>query len=244
MEFRPFTAFKGQTTSNLEILDNGNILDKMPELQVCVNVELVWRSEGRPYYNVYPIILDSILKTDLSSFKVENITFPHSLQTLCFRFDKSSGRNPFVVAIAKNGLSIAEHTTGTKLKLLSLSHTANIASQLPSSQEIVKILFGCLMLDEEFIERDMNEKEKRNNKPLQYFKKIDKFGWNVGAVIEKEAKEKGAHYRRPHLSIRWIGKKGSLIPKLTRIKGAMVNKKKLFEIPTGYESNEEVQKET
>lgn len=53
-------------------------------------------------------------------------------------------------------------------------------------------------------------------------------GWNIGADYEV-----CPHYRRPHFGIRYTGK-GGTVPRIVPIKGAVVHRSKLTEVPTGY----------
>lgn len=53
-------------------------------------------------------------------------------------------------------------------------------------------------------------------------------GWNVGADYEV-----CPHYRRPHFGIRYTGK-SRRVPRIVPIKGAVVHRSKLTEVPTGY----------
>lgn len=53
-------------------------------------------------------------------------------------------------------------------------------------------------------------------------------GWNIGADYEV-----CPHYRRPHFGLRYTGK-GGTIPRIVPIKGAIVHRSKLTEVPTGY----------
>jgi hypothetical protein len=53
-------------------------------------------------------------------------------------------------------------------------------------------------------------------------------GWNIGAEYEV-----CPHYRRPHFGIRHTGK-GRTVPRIVPIKGAVVHRSKLTEVPTGY----------
>ena len=55
-----------------------------------------------------------------------------------------------------------------------------------------------------------------------------KRGWAVGARLSA-----AAGFRRPHFGYRWTGP-GKTIPKLVPIKGCIVRRQKLEEIPTGY----------
>lgn len=230
IQFSPFCVLKKYKTVELDEMINqiGNKVKEWGLLSV-----ITWRNECRPYYNVYPVILQSLLKTDLSKVKISDIVFPEGLSSLSFRFCSNSGRRPIVITRAKNGIIFTEQIDDEKFKIL-VRVDENICSNIPEEwKEALQITVGSLMLDAEFVERDMNEKEK--DKPLTYFKKINKFGWNVGAAVEKESRVVGAHFRRPHLAIRWCGPKAEKRPVLTRISGSIVNKKRLTEIPTGYE---------
>lgn len=74
------------------------------------------------------------------------------------------------------------------------------------------------------------EKFEKTGDP-KYIEKAAKrgvVGWEVGRDIEV-----GPHYRRPHFGIRWTGK-GAKEPKLVPVKGSIVHRKKVGEVPTGY----------
>lgn len=53
-------------------------------------------------------------------------------------------------------------------------------------------------------------------------------GWNLGADYEV-----CPHYRRPHLGLRYTGK-GKSVPRIVPIKGSVVHRSRLTEVPTGY----------
>ncbi len=53
-------------------------------------------------------------------------------------------------------------------------------------------------------------------------------GWMVGADVEVSP-----HLRRPHFGIRWT-EKGRSVPKIVPIKGCVVKRKAIGEVPTGY----------
>lgn len=54
------------------------------------------------------------------------------------------------------------------------------------------------------------------------------FGFNVGANIEVSP-----HYRRAHFALRWTGK-GRETPKIVPVKGCVVRRQSVTEVPTGY----------
>lgn len=64
-----------------------------------------------------------------------------------------------------------------------------------------------------------------------------KVGWTVGANIEYTA-----HARRPYFGIRWKGSGEDKRPCLVPIKGCIVRKKSITDVPTGYLDNSESRK--
>lgn len=59
-------------------------------------------------------------------------------------------------------------------------------------------------------------------------KRNKKFGWTIG-----EAYEAMPHYRRPHLALRHTGP-GRTIPRIVMVKGTIVHRTKMAEVPTGH----------
>ncbi len=53
-------------------------------------------------------------------------------------------------------------------------------------------------------------------------------GWDVGAHVAASP-----HFRRPHFAIRWTGK-GGAVPKLRPVKGCIVRRDRIADVPTGY----------
>lgn len=53
-------------------------------------------------------------------------------------------------------------------------------------------------------------------------------GWSIGADYEV-----CPHYRRPHFALRYTGK-GGTIPRIVPVKGAVVHRSKLTDVPTGH----------
>lgn len=52
-------------------------------------------------------------------------------------------------------------------------------------------------------------------------------GWSIGRHVESSP-----HYRRPHFSLRWTGA-GRAVPKVVPVKGSIVHRRRLAEVPTG-----------
>ena len=66
-------------------------------------------------------------------------------------------------------------------------------------------------------------------------------GYTVGKQFEEKlARERSVnpHIRRPHMALFWVGK-GRTKPSLQLRKGAIINSKKMTEVPTGYVREEE-----
>jgi hypothetical protein len=103
---------------------------------------------------------------------------------------------------------------------------------------IVRLCIGVMLLasDPEFIHplllsKDRGKKDD-DGKLHEKAKKRGVFGYEIGREFQVSP-----HVRRPHFAIRWTGKNGK-IPKLVPVKGCVVSRKKLTEIPTGYEGAE------
>lgn len=79
-----------------------------------------------------------------------------------------------------------------------------------------------------------DDQEKFDSNPESRERLIDrakrrgKFGWTVGKNLEVSP-----HIRRPHFGIRWT-EAGRTVPKLVPIKGSVVKRKTIYEVPTGY----------
>lgn len=74
------------------------------------------------------------------------------------------------------------------------------------------------------------------NKDTKYISKAKKrgvVGWDIGKNIEFSP-----HMRRPHFGLRWT-EKGRTVPKIVPIKGCIVRRNKLTDVPTGFLSKEE-----
>lgn len=68
----------------------------------------------------------------------------------------------------------------------------------------------------------------RDEKYVEKAKRRGIVGWDVGKHIEFSP-----HLRRPHFGLRWTGK-GRKEPKIVPIKGCIVRRNKMTEVPTGY----------
>jgi hypothetical protein len=97
----------------------------------------------------------------------------------------------------------------------------------------------CLLAtDPTIIEPDVLADDRRrfdeSTDPTERQRLIDKakrrgiVGWRIG-----EKYEVCPHYRRPHFALRHTGK-GGTVPRIVPVKGAVVHRKKITDVPTGY----------
>lgn len=104
--------------------------------------------------------------------------------------------------------------------------------------EELRIAIGIMLLacDDRYCEpillnRDKNRKLTGGDleRAIDRARRNGQYGFNIGEHVEVSP-----HYRRPHFAIRWTGE-GRKVPRIVPVKGAMINKDVLKEIPTGYE---------
>lgn len=109
------------------------------------------------------------------------------------------------------------------------------AEELRCRLLIARIGFGVMLLaaDPDFIKPVLLKCDQGRNIDTETLKKRAHqrglVGYEIGADMEVSP-----HFRRPHFAIRWTGK-GSEVPKLVPVKGAIIHKSRMQEIPTGYE---------
>ena len=99
----------------------------------------------------------------------------------------------------------------------------------------IRLVAGvCLLSDDpdyvraEVLVKDLLKYERTGDQGLvAKAKRRGIVGWSIGEHFETIP-----HFRRPHFGIRWT-KKGRSVPKLVPIKGAIVHRSKLSDVPTG-----------
>jgi hypothetical protein len=103
-----------------------------------------------------------------------------------------------------------------------------------------RIMVGVLMLaaDEEYIapilirgDADKAKTEDDVKRLADKARRRGLVGYDIGRDIEVSP-----HIRMPHFGLRWTGE-GRKIPKIVPIKGSVINKKLVAEVPTGYEDD-------
>lgn len=97
----------------------------------------------------------------------------------------------------------------------------------------------CLLGDDpslvtpDVLDRDRLKYDKTHDPAIiDRARRRGKFGWLIGATLECDP-----HYRRPHLALRWTGH-GRTVPRIVPIKGAIVHRSKLTDLPQGRLDNE------
>lgn len=93
----------------------------------------------------------------------------------------------------------------------------------------------CLMKDDpDLIIPDVLDKDRASFSETGDQKYVDKahrrgkFAWHIGSRLEVDP-----HYRRAHFGLRWTGE-GRKLPRIVPIKGCIVKRHKLTQVPTGY----------
>lgn len=102
-----------------------------------------------------------------------------------------------------------------------------------------------LGIDSEMVVPDILSKDKGKvpegqpipQKLIEKAHRRGKIAYDIGKELDDSHREGSPHYRRPHFGLRWTGKGGS-IPKIVPIKGTVVGRKKMTEVPTGYLDDE------
>lgn len=99
----------------------------------------------------------------------------------------------------------------------------------------------CLIAkDSELIEPDVLDKDKLKYEEapsealVERAHRRGKVGWIIGRQVEVSP-----HYRRAHFGIRWKGKGTDKKPELVPVKGCVVKRHKMSEVPTGYLDDED-----
>lgn len=218
------------------------------------SVEFVWVSNKRPYYSVYPGIIDPLLNVKLD-IPLESLSWPIENQVpILIRLDDSrEGLRSMLCGISDGQwftccyrvqggksymhMSVIEKNAKTIEEDLSARELGPMAAW---AKESLKLAIAICLLgnDSEFIQPEVLTADQikfgtsRDMKLVEKAKKRGKYGWTVGREIDCLP-----HIRRPHFAIRWTGKGGS-VPKVVPVKGSVVKRKSMADVPTGYMDEE------
>lgn len=238
--------------------------------------EREWFSNCRPYYKVFPSIIETLLKIKLDT-KAGFIPNPPYL-TMALRFPQNN-----CLGLASLFFSISHQAIAEEYKHSQEDRGLLICGLHWGEGRLSKRQAGAIVLrSDEAIEAAFerysahNSVSNDNENGLEMFRKwlrcvitvcllahdpsiiqpdvlmncrnrfdlstdpeerqrlIDKarrrgvVGWRIG-----ESYETIPHFRRPHFALRWT-EKGHAVPKIVPVKGAVVHRQKLTEVPTGY----------
>lgn len=267
---RPVTAKMLESSKGfIEQLDPGGVeyLRKIRSLGAdgAVIMEQDWIRSGRPYYIVYPIACETLLRVRLD-IPANALKIPAGLRVVALRFGvgkEVEGVSSILFGISANNLIgvFIQMLDGKQNTTFSIEFdSATVEEQLQGSRiegrlrgmvrpaaifAAMRIACGVCLLgeDSEWVDPDVLSKDRvkyeQTGDPaiVERAKRRGKFGWVVGGNIDT-----APHLRRPHLGIRWTGEK-KLIPKLVPISGSVVRKRRLSEVPHGYGDRESAESE-
>lgn len=136
-----------------------------------------------------------------------------------------------------NGITIEEVIAEADV----LGYLRGNESEVKQVQSVVTriSLMVCMLADDPSIitpdvlskdrdEYDRTTDEAWKERAVERARRRGVVGWNIGADYEV-----CPHYRRPHFGLRHTGK-GGTVPRIVPIKGAVVHRSRLTEVPTGY----------
>jgi hypothetical protein len=278
-----------------------SIIDGVPSKKLVANTinalrtERKWIIEARPYYDLYPSIIEAFTAIDLE--KVEGIHLKLPIDPLLIRLpvghelvsEKGSKvrcimaahayaglydeNDPFAgraIALRDRKAMLVTIDDGSIMKheIVNLPvHTLNgitfgagesIIDRLKNGWDhpycddavdedmvakVYKIIATlCLLGDNpDLIEPEPTEKDRarwdatHDINLIEKARKNGKFGFAVGRHIEVQP-----GFRRPHFAIRWMGK-GRVNPVVRPIKGCLVRKKVVTEVPKGFLDDEKAE---
>jgi heme exporter protein D len=235
---------------------------KMTQKSHGAFLEFLWLAANRPFYNVYPAVVKCLQNTSLQ-VKPSQVQFDLEVVSICFAeghepmlvndrvksmlfsvvfdyedFLRTGYKNELVFRILLHMIGPSGEPRFCMIQTIGDDLLSERKDELGEKAKFVSLAVGIALLakDPKFAEpillqRDQHRTfatDEARNAAIERAKKRGRFGFEIGKDMEVSP-----HMRRPHFSIRWTGK-GAEVPKLVPVKGSIVNKTKLFPIPTGY----------
>lgn len=255
------TSFYNDALSRIADGSSNGKLDRV------VTLEASWVHSHRPFYNVYPAVINALSNTSLrvlpsqiGDVQCTAINFPvgHEVQykdrkatSFLFLnyiawFDPIAGKanDSPVLGIAIDSRSPDGRPFFSTLEIAGDHLVSDACLDISNDDKrIFSLAIGVALLarDARFAEPILLQRDvgKTFATPEDKQRAIDRAIRNGrnGMTIGKDI-EVSPHCRRPHFGIRWT-EKGHSVPRLVPINGCLVNRSKLFPIPTGYLGEEE-----
>lgn len=244
----------------------------------AVIMERSWINDRRPYYNVYPFVVDSLLRIKLEMTGIDvwqsilnlpcalAINFavdrePNGLRSILYlrHSANSSEAKPQRVGHTKNtgnslgilwdvGRQDDGYPIYNMIRFLCDERTVEQSidadqyqglnpTEIAVGKNAIRIVLSLAMMcdDPEIVQPIVLNADRGKYEQTGDGKYVEKairrgvHGWTVGRDIEFVP-----HVRRPHFGIRWMGHGDKKTPKIRPIKGSIVHREKVLEIPTGY----------
>jgi hypothetical protein len=222
------------------------------EKKVALN-EIQWQLTGKPYFEVYPKVIEGLKKTNLNVRPSDiPMSILHELNHLCIKFPNGLMQYthmlmtvtpphydgiPEIYLVASAGKVYSEAWATDNEPFCELIGSEDIPGDIKDAADynaVMKIALGVMFLasDPEYIKPIVLKRDE--GKPnldecVERAKRRGVYGFTIGESIER-----CPHFRRPHFAIRWTGK-GATIPKLVPVKGAVIGKEIITTVPTGFE---------
>lgn len=221
--------------------------------------EKQWWNDSRPYYKVFPCVMAALAKIRLDLLvdhlpnppfrtMVLRYSFGSDIQCTMFSIDRheswepgyrqltatsvvSGNRNAIAIALRpgdaiEDGINRGNLDRTSEAGKLAMIAVRNIVTVCLLADDPSIITPDVLSKDRDRYDRETDEAWKQ--RAVDRARRRGIVGWNIGADYEV-----CPHYRRPHFGLRHTGK-GRTVPRIVPIKGAVVHRSRLTEVPTGY----------
>ena len=239
-----------------------------------------WELASRPYFNVYPIVVDALTRTRLEltaaqacgslirsdggiavGFGGIAVCFSvrdeptvsgyrlNQLQVVVLGMGNATKHSEQLIVLAQvdgsDGPRMATYHIPLSKRLDSESLAGSSENPDTLYQLVVRLAVGVLILaqDEKSCEPILLTKDrKRRLTDEQYEMAVARARQRTGMRGCSIGRDwiASPHVRRPHFAIRWT-ERGRTTPRLVPVKGCIVRRSELLEVPTGYKSYQDEQ---
>jgi len=222
-----------------------------------VLAELEWKRLGRPYYNIWPSMTKPLTNCNLKGVLGRHVELP--VAALLLRFPEPMGTIfyykdvdvTFLWRMETDVPLLAMFGDDSTMEGAKISDDAVGASERSDAdaesrmKAMLSTVAGIALLshNKDIIEpivlnADAHKfAQTRDPALIEKAKRKGTFGFNVGRHLET-----APGFRQAHFATRWKGSRkneGGLRPELVPVKGCMVHRKLVTEVPTGYLDKDE-----